>query len=250
VDAGVGASYLWNFGTGSSPATANTIGPFNVTYNTSGTKTASLTVTDANNCTSTETLSFSAVSSALPLLLLSFTAQPQGANVVLNWETADALNVSSFSIERSLDGINYSIVGSVAFSPFISVYSFTDANILPANGNLYYYRLITIDNDGNFDYSSVRIVKFAGMSNQLTASPNPFTNKLTVAINIARNESSVSIKLIDNSGGTIMTKKFTGLTEGHQLLQINGLGYLSSGMYIVEVQPENNQLYHIKVMKQ
>jgi PKD repeat protein len=250
VDAGVGASYLWNFGSGSSPATANTIGPFNVTYNISGTKTASLTVTDANNCTSTETLSFTGIASGLPLLLLSFTAEPQGANVVLDWETADALNVSSFSIERSLDGINYSIVGSVSFSHLANDYSLTDANILATNNNTYYYRLNIIDNDGNFDYSNVLVVKFAGISNQLTASPNPFTNKLTVAVNIDRNESSVSIKLIDNSGATIMTKKFTGLREGHQLVQLNGLGYLANGMYILEVQPENNQLYHIKVLKQ
>ena len=39
------SSYSWNFGSGASPATANTVGPHSVTYSTSGTKTISLTVT-------------------------------------------------------------------------------------------------------------------------------------------------------------------------------------------------------------
>jgi len=40
-------TYAWNFGSGSSPSTANTVGPHSVTYSTSGQKTVSLTVTNA-----------------------------------------------------------------------------------------------------------------------------------------------------------------------------------------------------------
>ncbi|MCT4561644.1 MAG: PKD domain-containing protein [Crocinitomicaceae bacterium] len=45
-------TYLWNFGSGASPATANTAGPHTVTYATSGTKTITLTVTGAGGCDS------------------------------------------------------------------------------------------------------------------------------------------------------------------------------------------------------
>ncbi len=38
-------TYLWNFGAGANPATANTAGPVKVTYTGSGTKTVTLTVT-------------------------------------------------------------------------------------------------------------------------------------------------------------------------------------------------------------
>ena len=44
-NAGGGAAYDWDFGAGASPATANTQGPHNVTYNTAGTKSVTLTVT-------------------------------------------------------------------------------------------------------------------------------------------------------------------------------------------------------------
>ncbi|OYX81438.1 MAG: hypothetical protein B7Y83_17250 [Flavobacteriales bacterium 32-34-25] len=48
-------AYLWNFGTGASPATANTAGPHTVTYISGGSKTVSLKVTDTDNDTDTET---------------------------------------------------------------------------------------------------------------------------------------------------------------------------------------------------
>jgi hypothetical protein len=249
VNAGVGASYLWDFGSGSSPATANAIGPYNVTYSSSGTKTASLTVTDANSCTNTKTLSFSALASSLPLHLLSFTAAPDGSNVVLNWTTADAVNVSLFSIERSTDGIAYSAIGSVLFSISSGTYSFTDVNIL-SSANSYYYRLRTVDNDGNFMYSTVRIIKSAAILNQPAVSPNPFINQLTVTINMQRNESTLSVTLLDGRGAIIITKKFTGLKEGVQQVQLTAPGYLSRGLYILQLKTEKSRSYYLKTMKQ
>ena len=49
-------SYSWNFGSGASPATANTAGPHAVIYSTTGVKTVSLTVTGPDgNSTTTKT---------------------------------------------------------------------------------------------------------------------------------------------------------------------------------------------------
>ncbi|MFC4723619.1 PKD domain-containing protein, partial [Geojedonia litorea] len=52
-------SYLWNFGAGASPATANTVGPHTVTYTSAGVKNVSLKVTDADgdNDTHNDTVS-------------------------------------------------------------------------------------------------------------------------------------------------------------------------------------------------
>ena len=48
-------TYSWNFGTGATPATANTAGPHSVTYSTGGTKTVSLTITEGAVNTETKT---------------------------------------------------------------------------------------------------------------------------------------------------------------------------------------------------
>jgi PKD domain len=50
ANAGAGATYAWNFGTGATPPTSSSIGPVVVTYNTAGTQTATLSVT-SNGCT-------------------------------------------------------------------------------------------------------------------------------------------------------------------------------------------------------
>ena len=48
TSSGAITSYLWNFGNGAIPATANTIGPQTIVYSTNGTKTISLTVNGPN----------------------------------------------------------------------------------------------------------------------------------------------------------------------------------------------------------
>ena len=48
-------AYSWNFGSGATPATANTVGPHSVTYSTGGTKTVSLTITEGAVNTETKT---------------------------------------------------------------------------------------------------------------------------------------------------------------------------------------------------
>lgn len=63
-----GATYAWDFGTGATPATANTAGPHSVTYNTAGTSTITLTVTDANG---TDNTSQSITINALPTVTAS-----------------------------------------------------------------------------------------------------------------------------------------------------------------------------------
>ena len=61
-------SYLWNFGAGAIPSTANTAGPHTVSYSTSGNKTISLSVTSAGGSNSiTKTNYISVVSNCQTL---------------------------------------------------------------------------------------------------------------------------------------------------------------------------------------
>lgn len=66
-------SYSWNFGTGASPATANTEGPHSVTYSTTGLKTISLTVTDDNGTSDVETKT-NYISVTVDALVVDFSA--------------------------------------------------------------------------------------------------------------------------------------------------------------------------------
>ncbi len=68
TDAGAGATYSWNFGSGASPATATGIGPHNVSFATAGTKNINLTVSLAG-CINNDSKNH--VVNALPLVSLN-----------------------------------------------------------------------------------------------------------------------------------------------------------------------------------
>ncbi len=91
----------------------------------------------------------------LPLKLVSFDVLLQNNSVNVSWKTMDEVNVSHFEIERSTDGISFAKVG-VHQANGSGSYHFNDAN-LPV-GNIY-YRLKTIDIDGESEFSTVKLAK-------------------------------------------------------------------------------------------
>ncbi|NJN78400.1 MAG: hypothetical protein HC803_08785 [Saprospiraceae bacterium] len=75
----------------------------------------------------------------LPIELTSFTAKKQENTTQLNWTTSTEENNDFFTIEKSLDGINFEAIGTKAGagnSLEVREYNFTDAK--PANGKNYY----------------------------------------------------------------------------------------------------------------
>ncbi|HWB91796.1 MAG TPA: LamG-like jellyroll fold domain-containing protein [Puia sp.] len=96
----------------------------------------------------------------LPLTLTQFTADKDGNESLLQWQTAQEQNTGSFIIQRSTDGQTYTSIGSVdaaGNSHTVRSYSYTDRNPQP---NANYYRLKESDLDGNFTYSPIRVVNF------------------------------------------------------------------------------------------
>lgn len=103
---GTVTSYLWNFGAGASPATANTKGPHTVTYSGSGSSTVSLTV----NGSTTETKSNYITVKSLPA---SKTPVAENATVC----SGEAANIRISSSENGviyqlMDNSNNALVGN------------------------------------------------------------------------------------------------------------------------------------------
>ncbi|MES2545982.1 MAG: PKD domain-containing protein, partial [Bacteroidota bacterium] len=73
TDSSTGAStYAWNFGSGATPATANTVGPHTVTYATPGVKTITLTIVGSTGCQ----VVYSQTITVNPNITPSFTTPP------------------------------------------------------------------------------------------------------------------------------------------------------------------------------
>lgn len=159
----------------------------------------------------------------LPVRLASFTATKEASSVKLAWTTGQEHNTKEFVVERSLDGIKYEALTTVAAKGTSAVpvaYAAVDAH--PAQGNNY-YRLRTVDADGKAELSNVVKLNFAkGFT--VSLSPNPATGYVLVGLSGAARP--VIMQLLNAAGKTIKTAT---LTNGVNRIALDGL---AKGLYV------------------
>ncbi len=116
---------------------------------------------------------------ASPVSLNSFSASANDNDVDLLWSTTTESGNSHFDVQRSLDGSNFTTVGSVQSkagadgnSNVKLDYDFTDKNAF-TNGDKLYYRLKQVDISTSFEYSDVQTVSYIDSPNMIYVYPNP-----------------------------------------------------------------------------
>jgi hypothetical protein len=115
-------------------------------------------------------------SRALPLQLLSFSAQRSGDNVLLKWTTANEMNTSHFELfkGRQSGSMNYlDRVNALGYGTTNHDYSYIDQH--PYTG-ISFYKLKMLDIDGRFTWSPVVQVDFDEAS-FFRVYPNPVHNQ-------------------------------------------------------------------------
>jgi uncharacterized repeat protein (TIGR01451 family) len=183
----------------------------------------------ANNSASVTT----AISGApLPVELTRFEAQAQGADVALNWTTAQEKNNDRFELERSADGTRFERVGTVAgrgTATSATEYRHRDAGAARA-GQLLYYRLRQVDTDGTATYSDVRAVRFTDkLASAIALYPNPAAEQATLDLR-GLAAGTYAVRVLDVTGRVVQQLK----AEGTQT-QILPLHTLRPGSYVVQV---------------
>ncbi len=170
--------------------------------------------------------------SELPVKWLDFTAQ-KGDNktIVLNWSTSQELNNDHFNIERSIDGANYTTIGSMpAAKSFnnVEAYTFTDTH--PYEG-INYYRLKQVDKDGKFDYSKTVLMGIDGSTSLWQVYPNPAGNN--TALYVKTNLAKMQVVLTDVSGKVLYTNQLSAVATGQKIdIPVNNL---AKGVYLLKV---------------
>jgi len=171
--------------------------------------------------------------SITPICLTNFIASYHDNTVLIRWQTASEIDNDYFTVERSVDGSNFDIIGTIqgAGTSYITLnYSFTDNN--PANG-VSYYRLTQTDYNGEFEVFSPVSVSYLNEGN-LKIGPNPATNQLSIMLNGIMGSSTLEI--IDISGRLIKTIQ---LKDSYSTLDITEI---NSGNYILIISAENKKI--------
>ncbi|MBK9046462.1 MAG: T9SS type A sorting domain-containing protein [Bacteroidetes bacterium] len=214
------------------PATAGQSNP-------TATTTAVPTITTLNTW-----WTLAAAASPLPIELLSFEAIKSGNNVDLIWRTASEINNDYFTIQKSKNGYEFEDIATVdgaGNSTSVTNYKITDTK--PYNG-INYYRLMQTDFDGKFTYSEIRSI-FFGTKGAISVFPNPApqNNQIQIAI---PNEGEYTMNITDASGRIIQYEKIHA-TANNQIVPINLNATLSSGIYQIGIQNENEN-YNSKLI--
>jgi len=185
--------------------------------------------------------------SSLPLNLLEFTGRLQNNDGLLNWKTENEINTLEFIVERSINGRNFSAIGTKAShnTPGIHNYVFTDPGITSLGADMIYYRLKQKDIDDRFTYSRIVALPLDKSKTVVMLYPNPASNELNLTVSILRAD-KLSCQLIDATG-KIMKQEIKQVPAGSSSWSID-ISRLAPGVYYFNLQGStiSKQLSFIK----
>jgi hypothetical protein len=169
---------------------------------------------------------------SLPLQLLDFSATLQNDDAVLLWKTDNEHNTHSFDIERSEDGVHFSIAGNIAANNTAGKhqYHFTDKDITELSSSVVYYRLNQKDIDGKAVYSKIISINLPS-ARLVTVSPNPAGNYINVKLRKQLNTPNTLIQITDMGGRKVIEQKINPSTNTHKINTMT----LSKGVYMISI---------------
>ncbi|MCC6722487.1 MAG: T9SS type A sorting domain-containing protein [Bacteroidia bacterium] len=172
----------------------------------------------------------------LPVTLLYFKANKTNSkSVSMKWATTAEINNDFFSIERSTNGKDWTVISTIkgaGNSSQIINYSYTDNN--PLNGTSY-YRLKQTDYNGEYEYFQSRaVIMDARGKLNLDIFPNPAKENTTIKLTTL-SESKAVVKLINTNGQIVINE--TELSGNSIQIETTTL---PKGLYIVEIKQDEN----------
>ena len=173
----------------------------------------------------------------LPVTLKNFDVVYSNNHAAAQWQTSTEQNVSYFSLLKSTDGKKYDEAGRVnatGNSSTLHSYNYKDEK-LDTKARFIYYMLKTIDNNGRYTLSAVKLIRNDKAIPKLITqiNPNPVNRSighLMFQFNADRNTTMKAL-VRDANGKTVMDLDLhanRGINNGHI-----HMGDLPAGMYTI-----------------
>lgn len=161
----------------------------------------------------------------LPIELLYFDAICNIGKVNISWATASQTNNDYFTIERSVDAINFEIIGTIdgaGNSNQTTSYSFIDTEPLP---DISYYRLKQTDFDRKFKYFKLIAATCDSNFPTIKIYPNPNTGSFI----LESKELNSQLIILNPLGQKVLEQKITSIKTDIDLSN------LSKGIYYLQL---------------
>jgi hypothetical protein len=159
----------------------------------------------------------------LPISLMSFSGQREGAITDLTWSTGLEKGFDHFELQRSRDGKEYTSIANLSPNGSNSTYRHADKDIYGTT----YYRLKLVFNEGTINYSSTIRIDGKGLVSASNIYPTVVTDGI---LHITSPVSQINVSVYSLTGQVVHTASFSGVNGSNQYnISLN----LPSGTYIV-----------------
>ncbi len=182
-------------------------------------------------------------SSVVPVKLLEFHGEKSVNKNNIYWRTATEVNNTGFKVQRSVDGIFFSTIGTIISkaqngnSTAELKYFYNDLQPIKA---INFYRLQQQDFDGKLYYSNIiKIDNTEGKKLSVALIPNPVKDFATLSI-ASSTSHHIKLNLYSNDGRLLWSQKQL-LTVGQQKLIIP-MQYLRAGNYRLAITAETERV--------
>lgn len=141
----------------------------------------------------------------LPVRLLEFTISEAVNAVKLEWKTTHEINNAGFTIQRSVDGVNWINIDFVsAQNSSSSIHQYNWSDNKPLEGKSF-YRLQQTDIDGRKEYSKILSANRSLNGFNVNIYPNPASENLN--FNFGNRAFTGTLQLLNQAGQPVIEKK-------------------------------------------
>ena len=174
----------------------------------------------------------------LPTQIVSFNGVYQNNLVTLKWSVQNETDVDRYEIERSVNGIAFSRIGSKpALNRTNHDYAYKD-DITTVDASYVYYRLRQYEKDGTSFTSQVINWKIDRKIVAPVLYPNPVQDDLKISYQSNDNQLAEVI-VLDAKGQAVVSTRFT-ILRGQNTLTLPRMGLLSKGIYMLRFKSGSN----------
>ena len=175
----------------------------------------------------------------LPIDMVSFVATKVSQTVQLQWHVSNESGTDHYDIEQSLNGTNFTKIGTVLAKGGDGSNSYQFTHPSPSLQKNNFYRIKQVDKDGRFTYSVIRLVKFTA-GTLITVTPNPATD----FIKVYTTQMPLTVHLYD-AGGRKMASQI--ITDGAGQFNISRF---NKGSYFLVAESNGVRVETKKIVKQ
>ncbi len=184
-------------------------------------------------------------SGGLPIELISFRADFQQDKVKLSWVTANEINNEYFTIQHSMDGVNFQDVedinGAGNSNSILSYFTFHNK---PKRG-INYYRLMQTDFGGTSSFSNLKAVEI--FNGKINAYPNPVNNEINISF-ADFEKGKIEFAIYNIYGKEILSQQVK-IEDGLHIINLNEVDSFFPGTYFIKIFNSPSGTYVYKFQK-